>query len=159
MLSVRNANRVKSKPHHWRENSGSSPESPIGSDSQSAEQCSGQERLFWNRPEPKVSIKQARLWTRFWSEISFAVWPLNRNRNSSSILTRHLPDNQKDVSFVDANILSAQFDQALSALDDVIYSRECANVFRSFGIYDEEIFRTSADRELISDWSIRQNDA
>lgn len=61
-------------------------------------------------------------------------------------LVEFLPENQKSKDFLMRNFHSPQFQQALEALDEAVYSYDCANIFRSFDIYDEEIFKTARNR-------------
>jgi hypothetical protein len=77
---------------------------------------------------------------------------------SVSNIIRHLPEKQKKAEYFESNVISSQFSQGLSALDDVMYSSECVNIFKSFGIYDDEIFRTSTDRSLTSNRGLCEDD-
>jgi hypothetical protein len=65
-------------------------------------------------------------------------------------LAKLLPEGQQTDHELLRNIQSPQFRQAMEALEDAVNSYECADIFRSFGIYDEEIFRSAKTRLLTS---------
>lgn len=68
----------------------------------------------------------------------------------SSKVISHLPSSQRVFTFLDQNLYSPQLKEAIRTLDSVIYSAECVDLFKSFGIYDDEIFKDSKDRMIIS---------
>lgn len=35
----------------------------------------------------------------------------------------------------------------MDTLDKIVYSEDCVNIFKSFGIWDEQIFNSSEDRK------------
>lgn len=73
-------------------------------------------------------------------------------------LAKLLPDGQQSSEFLYKNVLSPQFQQAVNALEEAVNSYECADIFRSFNIYDEEIFKTAKTRKLISCRGICEDD-
>ena len=75
---------------------------------------------------------------------------MKRSEVLLSELKRHLPSAQRNINFLYDNLYSSQLKEAISVLDSAVYSYECVDLFKSFGIYDDEIFRTSKDRKLIS---------
>jgi hypothetical protein len=60
---------------------------------------------------------------------------------------RKLPDAQKDSGRLRENLFSPQLQEAMDTLDKIVYSEDCVNIFKSFGIWDEEIFKSAEDRK------------
>lgn len=60
---------------------------------------------------------------------------------------RKLPEEQQGRALLRDNLFSPQFQEALETLDKIVYSEECENIFKSFGIWDQQIFDSSSDRK------------
>jgi hypothetical protein len=61
-------------------------------------------------------------------------------------LIRNLPSNQQNERGLRENLYSPQFFEALDSFDEVLYSENCETILRSLGIWDQEIFDNSQDR-------------
>jgi hypothetical protein len=73
-------------------------------------------------------------------------------------LIEFLPEGQKEKKFLLENILSPQFQSSLSTLDSAVFSDYCVDIFKSFNIFDQEIFNNAKDRKIISHRSFRTPD-
>lgn len=60
---------------------------------------------------------------------------------------RKLPEKQQGREFLRDNLFSPQLQEALETLDKIVYSEECENIFKSFGIWDQQIFESASDRK------------
>lgn len=69
--------------------------------------------------------------------------------------SRKLPEAQQGREFLRDNLFSPQLQEALETLDKLVFSGECENIFKSFGIWDQEIFDSAGDRKLTSDGGLR----
>ncbi len=74
------------------------------------------------------------------------------------MLKEFLPKKQQDRTYLKDNLDSPQFAQALSKIDSAFYSPQCIDIFKSFGIFDQQIFDKAKDRELNSYRCFYQND-
>jgi hypothetical protein len=63
------------------------------------------------------------------------------------VIIRKLPEQQRESSLLKDNIFSPQLQEALATLDKIVYSEECENIFKSFGIWDQAIFESASDRK------------
>lgn len=101
-----------------------------------------------------MQIEQVDLQAPYLGKIVGSKIIPNLTDQQKEVLLKALPEGQQRKDFLMKNVQSPQFQQAMEALDDAVNSYECAAIFHSFGIYDEEIFRTSKDRWIISCWSV-----